>query len=199
MPNIAQENIGSPLKRRLSNAARMTAQQESRRVQASRRRSDERRPKREAPADDGGRPRRRSSEKKSTPIRSWVFGSGKRVVIITLCLVIAVLVILYPAAQSYYQTMRHEQLLQAQFDAVTARNDAVAAENEALQTQEGIEAQAREDLGWVKEGEEGAIVTNEQGTTDNTSKLPEQVDKSKIRAPQTWYYAILDTIFFVHE
>ena len=198
MPNTAQENIGTPLKKRLSNAARMTAQQERQRAQASRRRSEERRAKRDDASDADGRPRRRSSEKKVGAIRAWVFGSGKRVVIVTLCLVIAVLFILYPAAQSYYQTLRHEQLLQAQYEAVTARNDAVAAENEALQTQEGIEAQAREDLGWVKEGEQGAIVTNEQGTTNNTSKLPEQVDKSKITAPQTWYYAILDKIFFVH-
>lgn len=177
----------------------MTAQQESQRAQASKRRSDERRARREDSVGADGHPKKRSSEKKSGAIRSWVFGSGKRVVIVTLFVVVAVLAILYPAAQSYYQILRHEQLLQAQYDAVTARNDAVAAENEALQTQEGIEAQAREDLGWVKEGEQGAIVTNEQGTTDNTSKLPEQVDKSKISPPNTWYYAILDTIFFVHE
>lgn len=125
--------------------------------------------------------------------RSW------RVLAIVACIVVFALVVLYPVGRDYYKTMRTEQRLQAQLDAVTERNEAVQAENDALQTEEGIENQARSDLGWVREGESSAVVTNEQGTVDNASRLPDHLDEKSITAPQTWYYSILDTIFFVHE
>ena len=131
--------------------------------------------------------------KKERRKRSW------RVPVIVACIVLLAVIILYPVGRDYYQTMRTQQRLQAQLDAVTERNEAVQAENDALQTEEGVENQARSDLGWVREGESSAVVTNEQGTVDNTSRLPEHLDEKSITAPQTWYYTILDTIFFVHE
>lgn len=112
--------------------------------------------------------------------------------------VVFALVVLYPVGRDYYKTMRTEQRLRAT-RAVTERNEAVQAENDALQTEEGVENQARSDLGWVREGESSAVVTNEQGTVDNASRLPDHLDEKSITAPQTWYYSILDTIFFVHE
>lgn len=118
---------------------------------------------------------------------------------ITGCVIILVIAVLYPVMREYYQTLRTEQRLQAQIEAVTARNEAVQAENEALNTPEGIENQAQSDLGWTKEGENAAVVTNEQGTIDNVSRLPDHLDKDSITAPKTWYYNILDFVFFVHE
>lgn len=121
----------------------------------------------------------------------------RRVIAVVACIIVLVIVILYPVGRDFYSTMRTEQRLQAQLDAVNARNEAVKAENDALQTEEGIENQAHSDLGWVKEGEEAVVVTNAQGTVDNVSRLPDHLDKDSIRAPQTWYYNILDVIFFV--
>lgn len=195
MPYTVSKYSGSPLKERLSTAARMTAQQQNERAQNRTRRQTEAQGK-HAPASARSR-----SKENAKPEKRKASGSGRfrRVGIVIACLVVLAVVVLYPVGRTYYQTLRTEQRLQAQLDAVNARNDAVAAENEALQTQEGIENQARENLGWIKEGEEGAIVTNEQGSTDNTSKLPERVDESNIKAPQTWYYSILDAIFFVQE
>ena len=137
-------------------------------------RSEKRKPSQRADA-----PRVRKRE------RSW------RVLAIVACIIVFALVVLYPVGRDYYKTMRTEQRLQAQLDAVTERNEAVQAE--------GIENQARSDLGWVREGESSAVVTNEQGTVDNASRLPDHLDEKSITAPQTWYYSILDTIFFVHE
>lgn len=114
-------------------------------------------------------------------------------------IILLVLVLLYPVGRDYYKTLRMEQRLQAQLDAVNARNDAVEAENEALQTDEGVENQARTEYGWVREGENSAVVTNQEGTVDNASRLPDHLDTDSIHAPSTWYYSILDTIFFVHE
>ena len=195
MPDTVSKYSGSPLKERLSTAARMTAQQQNERTQNRTRRQTETQGKH---ASVSARPR---SKENAKPEKRKGSGSGRfrRVGIVIVCLVVLAVVVLYPVGRTYYQTLRTEQRLQAQLDAVNARNDAVAAENEALQTQEGIENQARENLGWIKEGEEGAIVTNEQGSTDNTSKLPERVDENNIKAPQTWYYSILDAIFFVQE
>lgn len=131
--------------------------------------------------------------------RKPISSHTKRVVAIVACIVVLAIVILYPVGRDYYTTLRTEQRLQAQLDAVNARNEAVEAENEALQTEEGVENQARSDLGWVREEEEAAVVTNEQGTVDNTSRLPDHLDKDSITAPQTWYYSILDTLFFVQQ
>lgn len=124
---------------------------------------------------------------------------SRRIAAIVGCIVLFAIVMLYPVGQHFYGVMRTEQRLQAQLDAVNERNEAVKAENDALQTEEGVENQAHSDLGWVKEGEEAAVVTNAQGTVDNASRLPEHLDVESITAPQTWYYSILDTIFFVHE
>lgn len=145
--------------------------------------------KKRKPSRRAGAPKAKKERRK----RSW------RVPAIVACIVLLAVIILYPVGRDYYQTMRTQQRLQAQLDAVTERNEAVQAENDALQTEEGVENQARSDLGWVREGESSAVVTNEQGTVDNTSRLPEHLDEKSITAPQTWYYTILDTIFFVHE
>ena len=142
------------------------------------------------------KPSQRTGERKA-PKRSHA--RAKRVALVIGCIALFAIVVLYPVGRDYYQAMRTEQRLQAQLDAVNARNEAVQAENDALQTEEGIENQAHADLGWVKEGENAAIVTNEQGTADAISRLPDHIDIEGIKAPQTWYYSILDTIFFVHE
>lgn len=133
-----------------------------------------------------------SGKKEKKPF-SW------RPVAVACGIVLLVIVLLYPAGRDYYKTMRTEQRLQAQLEAVTERNDAVEAENEALQTPEGVENQARNEYGWVREDENSVVVTNQEGTVDNASRLPDHLDIDSIHAPSTWYYNILDTIFFVHE
>lgn len=139
------------------------------------------------------KPSQRTASQEGTKRFPW------RPLIVTACIIVLVLAILYPVGREYYQTLRTQQRLEAQIEAVTERNEAVEAENEALQTEEGIENQARSEYGWVKEGENSAVVTNDQGTVDNASRLPEHLDKDSITAPKTWYYNILDFIFFVHE
>lgn len=118
---------------------------------------------------------------------------------IACCVVLFVAVLLYPVGRDYYKTLRHEQRLQAQVEAASDRNDAIEAENDALNTPEGIENQAHTEYGLVLEGENAVIITNEQGTVDNASRLPDHLDIDSIHAPSTWYYSILDTVFFVHE
>ncbi|MDD6768251.1 MAG: septum formation initiator family protein, partial [Coriobacteriaceae bacterium] len=93
----------------------------------------------------------------------------------------------------YYQALRQEQTLQAELDAVNQRNEQIDAENKQLETDEGVENQAREEYGWVKDDEKATVVVNsgDSGSGD----MPSQVDGSKIEPPHTWYYDILDIIF----
>lgn len=132
------------------------------------------------------------SEKKRKPV-SW------RPFAIAAAVVVLAIVLVYPVGRDFYKTMRTEQRLQAQLEAVSERNAAVQAENDALQTEEGIENQARAEYGWVREDENSVVVTNQEGTVDNASRLPDHLDIDSVHAPETWYYNIFDTIFFVHE
>ena len=79
-----------------------------------------------------------------------------------------------------------------------AYNDAISAENDSLNTDEGVEAEARAEYGWVEKGDQSALVTN-AGDSGSGSRLPAQPDLESIKAPQTWYYSLLDAVFFVSE
>lgn len=125
-----------------------------------------------------------------------IFGSmglGYRIVTCIVAFILIVGVVLYPIGCTYYQAMRQQQQLQAVLDAVNERNDHIDNENKQLETDEGIENQARQEYGWVKDGENATVVTN--GDDGSGSDMPSQVDETKIEPPHTWYYDILDVIF----
>ena len=156
--------------------------------------------KRTAKGENFEAPARPRGARHQQPRAELALGMPVKIGIAVLALVIAIIVILYPPAQTYYQTMRHEQRLQAQYDAASAYNAEVAQSNEELNTSEGIENKARRDYGWVKDGEVPVVITNPgYGEADTSSDIPEQMDPEDVHAPQTWYYAVLDAIFFVHE
>lgn len=132
------------------------------------------------------------------PIKAAVeiFGSmglGYRIVTCIVAFILIVGVVLYPIGCTYYQAMRQQQQLQAVLDAVNERNDRIDSENKQLETDEGVENQARQEYGWVKDGENATVVTN--GDDGSGSDMPSQVDETKIEPPHTWYYDILDIIF----
>ena len=126
-----------------------------------------------------------------------------RIIIGVVAFFVVAIVLLYPVGQTYYQSLREVQLLEARIDAEKQYNEAVSKKNEELQTDEGVEVEAREQLGLVKKGEQSAIVTNKDGSSVEgsdgvDSKLPNQVNLDDIEPPHTWYYDVLDVIFFVH-
>ena len=120
-------------------------------------------------------------------------GLGYRILTGVIVFVLVVGAVLYPIGCTYYQAMRQQQQLEAVLDAVNERNDKIEGENKQLETDEGVENQAREEYGWIKEGEHATVVTN--GADDGESEMPSQVDETKIEPPHTWYYDILDVIF----
>ena len=159
---------------------------------------------------DAKRPGRGRSDSASHPSRrkDRVEGDGKqgrfrlagksRVVLVVLGILVLCCVVLYPVGRDYYHSLREGQRLEAQIEAVNERNKTLEEEAESLQTDEGIEAQARNDYNYVKKGEHAASVTNAQGSSGSTD-LPAQIDEDDIHAPQTWYYTVLDVIFFYSD
>lgn len=103
--------------------------------------------------------------------------------------------LIYPSAQQYYQTTRANDRLQAQADALAARNAQLESNAENLETDQGIEDAARAD-GWIKSGENAVNVTDAGDVTSPTA-IPKQVDLDAIQAPDTWYTRILDPLFGV--
>lgn len=120
-------------------------------------------------------------------------GLGYRVLTGFIVFVLVVFAVLYPIGCTYYQAMRQQQQLEAVLEAVEERNSQIESKNKELETNEGIENQARDEYGWVKDGEHATVVTN--GNDDGAGNMPSQVDETTIEPPHTWYYDILDVIF----
>jgi cell division protein FtsB len=117
------------------------------------------------------------------------------VVIIGLSLVLAV-VVLYPVAREYYLVMRDKDRLDAEYEAVVSRNEKIREQIKGLQTPEGIADRAREEFGWVKDGEEAVNITG-LDVFESTTALPLAIEPGTIEVPETWLTQTLDTFFGV--
>lgn len=125
-------------------------------------------------------------------IQKLIIGVG-----IVICLV-AIVVSLYPALQSYYVAYRVNEQLTQELIAVEARNEQIREQIAYLNTKEGIADRARERFGWVPEGEVAVNITGLE-VSDSTTVLPENVAAGSVSAPDTWWTEFLDTLFAVEE
>ena len=217
MPQTRKTQHGSSLRQTAGQAARLAREEQAQRQHAGSQRSRQRTAKATS-AKAAGKPAKRAAttgqKKQAKKAASAARRQGKarvaastasvparvgltflRVVAVVLVFAVVCAAILYPVAKPYYTAFRDGQRSEAQIAAVQERNEALEEENESLKTDEGIEAQARNDYGYVMEGEESAVVTNVEGSSSITD-VPDQVDVDEICAPQTWYYDILDRVFF---
>lgn len=116
------------------------------------------------------------------------------------CLLITC-VFLYPTAQTYYQAVRENDRLQAEYSALQERNQQLEDNVNSLQNTDGIEQRAHDQLGWVKKGETSVTVNGlgevSEQSSSNSSSLVASVDSSEIEMPQTWYSPVLDLVFGV--
>ena len=103
---------------------------------------------------------------------------------------------LYPVFREYYIASRAHEKLLAEYAAVLERNERVALQIANLQTAEGIEDRAREQFGWVREGEEAVNITG-LTISDSSTVLPAAVASGSIVAEATWWTDFLDMIFGV--
>ncbi|MDR3036930.1 MAG: septum formation initiator family protein [Coriobacteriales bacterium] len=116
-------------------------------------------------------------------------------VVILLFLVLAA-VMLYPVAREYYVAQRENDRLSAEYQAVLERNEKIRQQIDDLQTPEGIEDRAREEWGWVKQGEQAVNITG-LNITDSSTGLPTAVESGSIKAPEDWWTQTLDEFFAV--
>lgn len=125
------------------------------------------------------------------------FASPLIVAMLVIAFVIGSAAFLYPTARQYYVESREEARLQAEYDAIAARNHIIEERIDHLKTDEGIEDAARAELGWVHEGETAGIV---QGLGQGISSaaiadIEAQVKSGSVPAPETWYSPFLDMVF----
>lgn len=102
---------------------------------------------------------------------------------------------LYTPARQYYQEMRERDRLALEYEAVQQRNGSLEDSVAYLSTDEGVEDQAREEFGWVKEGEHAVSVSGVE--VEEESSFTANILSSDIEPPDTWYSGILDPLFGV--
>lgn len=113
--------------------------------------------------------------------------------LVVLACMVASCAFLYPAAKNYYNAMRSEAKVQAEYDAVSAHNDRVQSEIDTLSTNQGIEDRAREQYGWVQAGENSVYVSGLDSSSG--SNMDTIVARDGVPAPTTWYSGVLDRLF----
>lgn len=106
------------------------------------------------------------------------------------------LFLLFPAAQQFYMESREQARLQAEYDALSARNEAIENQIEYLKTDEGIEDAAHEELGWVYDGQVAGVVQGlDEEAGSSHGSLISQIKSGSVSAPETWYSPMLDLVF----
>lgn len=115
-------------------------------------------------------------------------------IVVTACLVLGA-VFLYPTARNYYSAVRDQARAQAEYDAVVARNSALQSEIDELSTPEGVEDRVREEYGWVKSGENSVMVSGLDSSAESQSASTASGSTENVKAPDTWYSGVLDTVF----
>lgn len=103
---------------------------------------------------------------------------------------------LYPSARTCYQAIREEARLELEYAALDERNRALASNVAYLQTDAGVEARARSQYGWVKEGEQAGSVSGVDAVQEDP-KIAAKVMSDEIKPPTTWYSPVLDPLFGV--
>lgn len=123
-----------------------------------------------------------------------------KIITVLACLVFAC-TFLYTPAQQYYQAQREYDRLTAEYASIESRNEALDVQNDILTSDAGIEDAVRQKFGYVKEGEETAIVTGLSEETTNALRDSEHIEanvlSSSVKAPEEWYTPILDALFGV--
>jgi cell division protein FtsB len=107
-------------------------------------------------------------------------------------------VMLYPAARDYYLAKRENDRVKVEYGLVIDRNEKIQQQIDELSTAEGIEDRAREEFGWVKEGEEAVNITG-LSISDSSTGLPPAVDSTSVETSESWWTRTLDTFFGVEN
>ena len=139
-----------------------------------------------------GRPK--GDEGGEAPKAPWHVRLRVPLAILGLCLV--VMAILYPPACDYYRARRDGEIYQAQLDAFNALNEEEKARIHALNTEQGIEDEARIH-GYVRQGEQAVTVSGlpEEGSAGQAAPIPDDIKADVLARQDPWYVQALDVLF----
>lgn len=115
--------------------------------------------------------------------------------IVSALVIVLACVVVYPTAQTYYVQLRTNDRLQAEYEALEDRNAQLQSNIDNLQTDAGIEDQARQ-YGWAR-SDENAVNVVHSGAEGSQTTLPDPVEQEDISAPDTWVTVLLDPLFGV--
>ena len=103
---------------------------------------------------------------------------------------------LYAPVKNYYFAVRDQAKAEAAYEMVIAHNDALKEDVAQLVTDEGMEDRARQQYGWVKEGENAVMVSGLSKPTDpSAAEILRTTSPDAVKAPETWYSPLLDSVF----
>lgn len=149
----------------------------------------------------GKKSARAASGKSSGFSIGGLFGKllSSRVCVVSLSVVACLAIagaFMYPAAKQYYTEMRYLDQVQAEYDAVVARNQELSATRDYLMSEDGIAQTAHDNYNWVEEGENSVVVYGlpEDGSIADTNLY---IKRGSVSAPETWYSVFLDPFFGV--
>ena len=112
---------------------------------------------------------------------------------------VLVCVTMYTPAQQYYQALRERDQLAAEYSVVADRNQTLDVQNDVLASDAGMEDAVRQKYGYVKLGEETAVVTGLSEHASDSSRGNDGIEptilSSSVKAPEEWYTPFLDAFF----
>ena len=115
--------------------------------------------------------------------------------LITCAAAVMTVVMLYQPVANYYQEVRQQQQLEAEYAVVADYYSNLKSEVEYLNTKEGLEEYVREELGWVKAGEQVVTVEGLEPRDGTEKKGAITADLSNaVPTPVTWYSPVLDVL-----
>lgn len=104
----------------------------------------------------------------------------------------------YPVARVQYQAVRERSRLRAELASIQARNERLETHVATLETTEGIEAEARVQLGMVRKGESLGIVID--GDEKPATGAAPRIDSDEVTAaPVGPWTAFMDAVFGVRK
>lgn len=110
-------------------------------------------------------------------------------------------VAIYFPAKDYYVAYRHNERLQYEYVENMQRNKRIEERVKTLQTPEGIEDHAREELNMVKPGENSVNIVGapEATQTSQTADVVDRIPQGSGTAPSNWKTRFLDFFFGVGD
>ncbi len=95
---------------------------------------------------------------------------------------------LYQPARDFYISVREQDKLNAQYEAIKNTNEALAQDIEYLQTEDGVRQRASETLGLIQQGESIGYVSGADivdGRDNSASSTSSKLAYKNIKTPQT--------------